>query len=129
MAADRPPIQPSGAAPGEDVRLQVTVAYAPAPRQVREVAVNLPAGARVRDAIAASGLLNEFPEIDLNANAPGLWGRKTTLDHPLRERDRVELYRPLRVDPKLARRERFKGQGARAAGLFAKRRPGAKPGY
>jgi len=39
------------------------------------------------------------------------------------------LWRPLRVDPKLARRERFGQQGARAAGLFARRRPGAKPGY
>jgi putative ubiquitin-RnfH superfamily antitoxin RatB of RatAB toxin-antitoxin module len=41
----------------------------------------------------------------------------------------VEIYRGLLVDPKVARRERFRKQGARAAGLFAKRRPGAKPGY
>jgi len=41
----------------------------------------------------------------------------------------VEIWRPLRVDPKLARRERFGRQGARSAGLFAKRRPGSKPGY
>jgi putative ubiquitin-RnfH superfamily antitoxin RatB of RatAB toxin-antitoxin module len=47
----------------------------------------------------------------------------------LQDGDRLEVYRPLRVDPKVARRERFKGQGARTAGLFAKRRPGAKPGY
>jgi uncharacterized protein len=39
------------------------------------------------------------------------------------------VYRPLLVDPKVARRERFRTQGARAAGLFAKKRPGAKPGY
>jgi putative ubiquitin-RnfH superfamily antitoxin RatB of RatAB toxin-antitoxin module len=47
----------------------------------------------------------------------------------LRDQDRVEVYRPLRVDPKVARRERFVKQGARAAGLFVKRRVGAKPGY
>jgi sulfur carrier protein len=47
----------------------------------------------------------------------------------VREGDRVEVYRGLKVDPKVARRERFRSQGARAAGLFAKRRPGAKPGY
>jgi hypothetical protein len=41
----------------------------------------------------------------------------------------VELYRPLLVDPKVARRERFRRQGARNTGLFAQRRPGAKPGY
>jgi putative ubiquitin-RnfH superfamily antitoxin RatB of RatAB toxin-antitoxin module len=41
----------------------------------------------------------------------------------------VEIYRPLRVDPKVARRERFVKQGARTAGLFVKKRPGAKAGY
>ena len=43
--------------------------------------------------------------------------------------DRVEIYRPLRVDPKEARRQRFTGQGAKAAGLFQNRRKGAKAGY
>ena len=47
----------------------------------------------------------------------------------LREGDRVEVVRGLRVDPKVARRERFKGQGARSTGLFARRRPGSKAGY
>jgi putative ubiquitin-RnfH superfamily antitoxin RatB of RatAB toxin-antitoxin module len=41
----------------------------------------------------------------------------------------LEFYRALRVDPKVARRERFNKQGSRGAGLFSKRRPGAKPGY
>jgi putative ubiquitin-RnfH superfamily antitoxin RatB of RatAB toxin-antitoxin module len=50
-------------------------------------------------------------------------------DHVLNPTDRVEVLRGLRVDPKVARRERFQKQGARTAGLFAKRRPGAKPGY
>jgi putative ubiquitin-RnfH superfamily antitoxin RatB of RatAB toxin-antitoxin module len=58
-----------------------------------------------------------------------VWGRKAPPGQLLRDRDRVEIWRPLRVDPKLARRERFGQQGARTAGLFAKRRPGAKPGY
>jgi uncharacterized protein len=47
----------------------------------------------------------------------------------LGDRDRVEIYRPLQVDPKMARRERFRRQGARAAGLFARKREGGKPGY
>jgi putative ubiquitin-RnfH superfamily antitoxin RatB of RatAB toxin-antitoxin module len=47
----------------------------------------------------------------------------------LKEGDRVEWLRGLRVDPKVARRERFQKQGSRAAGLFASRRPGAKQGY
>ena len=59
----------------------------------------------------------------------GIWGRKARLQQLLRDGDRVELYRPLQVDPKVARRERFARQGARAAGLFAKKRAGAKAGY
>jgi putative ubiquitin-RnfH superfamily antitoxin RatB of RatAB toxin-antitoxin module len=59
----------------------------------------------------------------------GIWGRKVALTHPLRDQDRLEIYRPLRVDPKVARRERFVRQGARTAGLFTKKRPGAKAGY
>ena len=59
----------------------------------------------------------------------GVRGHKAPLKRPLEERDRIELWRPLRIDPKLARRERFAKQGARSAGLFAKRRPGGKAGY
>ncbi len=108
-------------------RLHVTVAYAPAPRQVHEVALSLPAGSTVQDALAASGLLAQFPDIDLSPGHVGVWGRKTPLERPLRQRDRVEIWRPLRVDPKHARRERFGQQGARAPGLFARRGQGGKP--
>ncbi|MFN4003595.1 MAG: RnfH family protein [Hylemonella sp.] len=107
--------------------IDVTVVYASAPRTVHEVALRLPPGSTVADAIAASGLLQTFPEA---AQADvGLWGRRVTPRQVLRQDDRVELYRPLRVDPKVARRERFARQGARTAGLFAKRRAGAKAGY
>jgi putative ubiquitin-RnfH superfamily antitoxin RatB of RatAB toxin-antitoxin module len=58
-----------------------------------------------------------------------LWGRKVSLSHVLRDQDRIELCRPLKVDPKVARRERFVSQGAKSAGLFSKRRVGAKAGY
>ena len=54
---------------------------------------------------------------------------KVPLAYMLRADDRVEVYRPLQVDPKVARRERFVRQGAKSAGLFTKRRPGAKAGY
>jgi sulfur carrier protein len=47
----------------------------------------------------------------------------------LQDGDRLEWLRPLQVDPKVARRERFKRQGAKTAGLFAQRRQGAKAGY
>jgi sulfur carrier protein len=58
-----------------------------------------------------------------------VWGKPVERAHVLKEGDRLEVLRSLRVDPKVARRERFQKQGAKTAGLFAKRRAGAKPGY
>lgn len=109
--------------------IQVTVVYSPAPREVLQWRLSLPAGASVRQAVLASGLPDACPDLLLESASPGVWGRKVDWEQPLRDRDRVELYRPLTVDPKVARRERFRRQGARSAGLFAKRRPGGKPGY
>jgi uncharacterized protein len=109
--------------------IHVTVLYSPQPRSVHQWLLSLPPGASVLQALEASGLRAEFPDADLRSAVVGVWGRKARLDQPLRERDRVEIYRPLKVDPKLARRERFRNQGARAAGLFARKRAGAKPGY
>lgn len=108
--------------------MRVTVAYSPAPRQVREWELDLQEGATVSQALQASGLAAEFPQLDLQAAALGVWGRKAAPGQHLRERDRVEVYRPLRVDPKLARRERFRRQGSRAAGLFAKKKTGPGAG-
>jgi putative ubiquitin-RnfH superfamily antitoxin RatB of RatAB toxin-antitoxin module len=107
----------------------VTVVYSPAPRVVHERPVVLPSGASVLQALQASGLLEEFPALDVRSIVLGVWGRKCALGHVLRDNDRLEIYRPLKVDPKLARRERFQRQGARATGLFANRRKGAKAGY
>jgi hypothetical protein len=104
--------------------MRVTVLYSPAPRETHEWPVSLPEGAPLRQALAASGLAQAFPGLDLEAAAVGVWGRKASLDQPLRERDRVEVYRPLLVDPKVARRERFRAQGVRAAGLFARKKTG-----
>jgi uncharacterized protein len=109
--------------------LRLTVIYSPASREVRQWAVELPAGATVSQALRASGIGAEFPSLELEAQTVGVWGRHVSLDDVLHEGDRIEIYRPLRVDPKVARRERFRSQGARSAGLFAKKRPGAKPGY
>jgi uncharacterized protein len=106
----------------EPARIHVTVVFSPAPRVVREWAMALPAGATVGDALRASGLQAEFPDFVVEPGEVGVWGRKAVTEQVLRERDRVEVYRPLRVDPKVARRERFQRQGARAAGLFARKR-------
>jgi hypothetical protein len=104
-----------------DGTLNVTVVFSPAPREVREWVVQVPGGSSVADAIAASGLRSDFPGIDLDALGVGIWGRKAAPRQLLRDRDRIEVYRPLKVDPKVARRERFRKQGSRAAGLFARK--------
>ena len=109
--------------------IKVTVMYSPQSRTVQEWTVYLPVGAKVLQGLEASGLSAAFPDIDLRSAVVSVWGRKARLDQALRENDRIEILRPLKVDPKLARRERFRKQGARAAGLFARKRNGAKPGY
>jgi putative ubiquitin-RnfH superfamily antitoxin RatB of RatAB toxin-antitoxin module len=110
-------------------RLRITVIYAPEPRSVFEREVVLPHGACVQDALDASGVLASFPTVDVSAGSLGIWGRKVEALEPLHDADRVEIYRALLVDPKVARRERFARQGARTTGLFAKKRAGAKAGY
>lgn len=109
--------------------MQVTVVFSPAPRQVQEVTLCLTPGSTVLQALQASGLLQLFPHLDQPAGLAGVWGRLVAWDHRLREHDRVEIYRPLTVDPKVARRERFAKQGARTTGLFTNKRAGAKAGY
>ncbi|GAB3759525.1 RnfH family protein [Ramlibacter monticola] len=108
---------------------RVTVCWSPAPREVLEWPLELPEGASVADAVRASGFAAASGGPQPGEGELGVWGRRCTPRQAVGEGDRIEIYRPLRVDPKVARRERFRKQGARAAGLFAQRRPGAKPGY
>ncbi len=112
-----------------DEPIRVSVLYSPRPREVREVSLLLEPGCTVLEALQASGFLQLFPALDPQTMVVGVWGRKSSLRQTLREMDRVEIYRGLSVDPKVARRERFAKQGARTVGLFAKKRPGAKAGY
>lgn len=111
------------------VCLTVSVLFSPSARQVSEKVCQLEEGATVADALQASGLLAGFTATEADALQVSVWGRHVPLNTLLREQDRIELCRALTVDPKVARRERFAKQGARTAGLFARRRPGAKPGY
>lgn len=112
-----------------DNQISVTVAYSPTARDIQEVVLGLTAPCSVLQALQGSGLLARYPEIDSLNTSVGVWGRKAKLDQLLRDQDRVEVYRSLRVDPKVARRERFVRQGSRGAGLFVKKREGAKAGY
>ena len=109
--------------------IRVTVVYSPAAREVCEVALELEDGASAARALQASGLMERFAELASGPLPVGVWGRKATPRQVLRDQDRVEIHRPLKVDPKVARRTRFVKQGARSAGLFARKRLGAKAGY
>lgn len=90
---------------------QVSVAYVGANAQfLRSLAVS--AGSPVREAIERSGVLAQFPEIDLDVNKIGVFGRQVKLDRILEEGDRVEIYRPLIADPKVARQRRAEESNA-----------------
>jgi len=111
------------------VNFNITLVYSPAPRKVFETTLLLPQGSSLEDALRASGVLTQFPDITPAEAALGVWGRKAQLEQVLEDGDRVEIYRPLTADPMEARRTRFKRQGARTTGLFAQKRAGAKSGY
>lgn len=90
--------------------LRVEVVYAlPGRQALRRVSLN--EGSTVEDALCASGLLAEFPEI--NALRVGILGKPAPRDTVLHDRDRVEIYRPLKVDPKEVRRARAAGKRAK----------------
>lgn len=84
---------------------RVEVVYALPDRQWR-YAMQVREGATVREAVEQSGVLREFPRIDLARDGVGIYGRRTALDDVLREGDRIEVLRPLVADPKTARRRR-----------------------
>ncbi|WKJ92634.1 RnfH family protein [Methylomonas montana] len=86
--------------------MAVEVAYATSERQ-RLIAVSLAANSTVEHAIAASGILREFPEIDLSQQKVGIFGLVCSLDKTVSADDRVEIYRPLRQNPMDARRGRL----------------------
>jgi putative ubiquitin-RnfH superfamily antitoxin RatB of RatAB toxin-antitoxin module len=85
--------------------LHVQVSYA---TPAREILLDLAVapGTTIEQAIALSGLQQQEPGIDLAVQPVGLYGKKKPLDTVLRERDRIEIYRPLVADPKDSRRKR-----------------------
>ncbi len=109
--------------------IAVTLTWSPAPRLVHELVISMAQGACVRDVLKQAALLDARFSALPGGCSFGVWNKRVEPDHAVGDKDRVEIYRPLRVDPKVARRERFKKQGAKSAGLFAQRRPGAKAGY
>jgi putative ubiquitin-RnfH superfamily antitoxin RatB of RatAB toxin-antitoxin module len=83
----------------------IEIAYALPEEQVI-ISIKVPTISNVQQAIEKSGIQKKFPSIDLSKNKVGIFGKKTTLDQPLNNRDRIEIYRPLILDPKEMRRKR-----------------------
>ena len=90
---------------GNEPAISVEVVYAEPQRQHLE-RIQVAAGSTARQAIEASTLLQRFPDIDLSENRIGVYGRLIEPDTVVEDGDRVEVYRPLKVDPKSARRQR-----------------------
>lgn len=85
--------------------INIEVVYALPHEQVL-LKVRAPQGSTATEAIKLSGVLDSHPEIDLDKNKIGIFGKLSKTDAPLRDRDRVEIYRPLIADPKVVRRQR-----------------------
>jgi hypothetical protein len=100
-------------------RLSIEVCYA-LPGEQTLIAVELPEGATLRQALEASGILQRNPQIDLGTQKVGVFGKLKPLDAVLANHDRVEIYRPLLVDPKLSRQRRV--EKTRKAGSTEGRR-------
>ena len=83
----------------------VEVAYA-LPDKQSLVSLEVEKGTTIKEAIEASGILDSFEQIDLTKDRVGIFSKFATLDTVLREKDRVEIYRPLIADPKQVRKER-----------------------
>ena len=85
--------------------IKVELVYA-LPHEQTLLKFDVPAGTHVAEAVQRSGILAKYPEIDLGKSKLGIFGKLTKPDAELRERDRIEIYRPLIADPKEVRRRR-----------------------
>jgi len=101
--------------------LSVEVVYGEAPRSMWTWRGHVAPGTTVEQALQASGLLQAHPQVAQARVAVGIWGRKCAMDSVLRERDRIELYRSLTVDPKEARRLRYRRHRAMLEARQARR--------
>ncbi|WP_028451213.1 RnfH family protein [Chitinilyticum aquatile] len=86
-------------------QITVEVVYATREKQ-KLVILKVDEGCTAQQAVERSGLLTEFPEIDLAKNKIGIFAKAVKADTVLRDKDRVEIYRPLIADPKEVRRQR-----------------------
>ena len=93
--------------------LHVELVWSPAAGEVRQVMLTLAPGTTVQAALASQA-------VDVDGLKVGIWGRLRPLDTVLRDRDRIEVYRPLTIDPMTARRRRYEARGER---IVSRHRP------
>ena len=86
--------------------MNVGVCYAEADRQLW-LRLEVPEGSTVKHAIELSGVLNQYPHIDLNTQKVGIFGKLSKLDAPVKEGDRVEIYRKITADPQTVKRRQI----------------------
>ena len=86
-------------------KINIEVMYA-LPHEQRLLKLEVPQNTSVAEAIKLSGILEKYPDIDLDKNKLGIYGKLTKADVMLRDKDRIEIYRPLLADPKEVRRKR-----------------------
>ncbi len=97
----------------EAKNINIEVAYAlPEQQVILPLQVNV--GTTIVQAIELSGVLEQFPEIDLLSSKVGIFGKAEKPDTELRDKDRIEIYRPLIADPKESRRKRAEKKKAQA---------------
>lgn len=96
----------------EDDWVSVEVVYA-RPDVQRLLSVRVRRGTVLREVVRQSGIADQFPEIELETAPMGIFGRVADPEQPVREHDRIELYRPLENDPKTLRAERARRQRGR----------------
>ncbi len=120
-----------------ETTIQVVLCWSLGPRHVQEQSLQVLEGSTVQvvlDQGLSEWLQSQGADAHLSLSSlkfqqPGIWGRKVTWSHRVQTGDRIELYRALKVDPKVARRQRFKRQGKGRTGLFANRKSGSAAGY
>ncbi|MEY4751473.1 MAG: hypothetical protein RIQ60_3687 [Pseudomonadota bacterium] len=105
----------SGVTEAQPVRVEL--AWSAAPRRVELLVMLLPPGSRVADAVQSGAACWLADGLSVDDWVAAVWGRRVAPDTVLRNGDRVELCRGLKVDPKEARRQRYQAQGGRAARL------------
>jgi len=101
-------------------KINVEVAYA-LPDEQKLLVVEVDEGIEIKDVIASSKILDDFPELELDKLDVGIFGKMAKLNQKVRDRDRIEIYRPLIADPKEVRKRRAaEGKRLKKGGADAK---------